>query len=249
MSITDELYRLGNSARRLNAGSDSLNEAIDRIDKLLGKLNVGLDYILPRPLAEHSSVDPNGKRVIELVYVGYLKVDRSYHLATRTTKVLESRLQLATQAPGTVVALLHAPRQLRFAAVDVLPELVAGLAAQVDEMVAAMKRRQETAESLLRNLEAIASDSSGSWTAAPDNAIPAAGSSASMQFDPSASQSGVAHEDSGRTQYYPGTESTQKTPISAIVPDSTPADRAAGGPRKTVPIGSGALRRMQQGKS
>ncbi|MEM6994945.1 MAG: hypothetical protein AAF721_30815 [Myxococcota bacterium] len=159
MGITYELQRLGNSARRLNAGSDSLNESIERIDALLGKLNVGLEYVHPRPLAENSIVDDSGKRVIELMYVGYLKVDRRYHLAVRTTKVLESRLQLATQSPGKVTALLHSPRQLRFAAVDILPELVAGLAAQVDEMVAAMTRRQETADSLLRNLESIAGKS------------------------------------------------------------------------------------------
>ncbi len=240
MSITQELQRLGFSARRLNAGSDSLNAAIERIDSLLGQLNVGLDYIHPRPLAENSVVDDSGKRVIELVYVGYLKVDRRYHLAVRTTKVLESRLQLATQSPGKVTALLHAPRQLRFAAVDILPELVAGLAAQVDDMVAAMQRRQETANSLLRNLEAIATadQSSGGWTRGPEiNAgtpdDPAAGSSASMQV--SAAAPDVEELGAPKTEFYPGTDSTQKTPIVPV---------EAG--RKTVPIGSGALRRVQQ---
>lgn len=262
MSITDELHRLGNSARRLNAGSDSLNEAIQQIDKLLGRLNVGLDYVHPRPLAETTRVDHSGKRVIDLVYVAYLKVDRSYHLAIRTTKVLESRLQLATQTPGKDVKLLNAPRPVRFAAVDMLPEVVEGLATQVDEMVAAMERRQKTADSLLRNLEAIAGDG-GRLTRMPEvtaaasqsqhsqathasasssahNMIPGdpgASSSSSMVASPAAYESTSAPvEPAPRTEFYPGTgHKTEPTPV--VPPDDSP--------RKTVPIGSNALSRLQ----
>lgn len=259
MSITDELHRLGNSARRLNAGSDSLNEAIQQIDKLLGRLNVGLDYVHPRPLAETTRVDHSGKRVIDLVYVAYLKVDRSYHLAIRTTKVLESRLQLATQTPGKDVKLLNAPRPVRFAAVDMLPEVVEGLATQVDEMVAAMERRQKTADSLLRNLEAIAGDggrltrmpevtaqaqpqaSHASASSSAHNMVPGdpgASSSSSMVASPAAYESTSAPvvQPAPRTEFYPGTgHKTEPTPVVA------PED----GPRKTVPIGSNALSRLQ----
>lgn len=213
MSITVELQRLGDSARRLNADSDSLNEAIKRIDALLGQLNVGMEYVHPRPLEERSVVDESGKRVIELIYGGYLKVDRGYHLAIRTTKVLESRLQLATQTPGTTTALLHAPRQLRFAAVDILPELVSGLAAQVDAMVAAMRRRQHTANSLLRNLEAVA---------------------ASLD-----STSGEARRPAGA----PVRNGPRPGPKHGPGKRETPVVRD--GRRKTAPIGSGALRRLQ----
>ena len=267
MSITDELHRLGNSARRLNAGSDSLNEAIQQIDKLLGRLNVGLDYVHPRPLAETTRVDHSGKRVIDLVYVAYLKVDRSYHLAIRTTKVLESRLQLATQTPGKDVKLLNAPRPVRFAAVDMLPEVVEGLATQVDEMVAAMERRQKTADSLLRNLEAIAGDggrltrmpevtaqaqsqsqsqsqsqaSHASASSSAHNMVPGdpgASSSSSMVASPAAYESTSAPvvQPSPRTEFYPGTgHKTEPTPV--VAPEESP--------RKTVPIGSNALSRLQ----
>lgn len=155
MAITEELIRLGNSAQRLNRGSDQLNHLIERIDELLSQLNVGLDYVHPRPIDESTSADHSGKRVIELSYVGYLRTQRGYHLAIKTVKVLESKLSLATQTPGDVTALLAAPRRLRYAAVDVLPEVVSGLAAQVDEMVGSLERRCATAESLLRNLERV----------------------------------------------------------------------------------------------
>jgi hypothetical protein len=158
MAINDELQRLGDSAQRLNAGSDQLNRLIERIDELLATLMIGLDYVHPRPIDETTSADHNGKRVIELSYVGYLRTSQSYHLAIKTVKVLESKLAVATQNPGEIVPLLAAPRRLRYAAVDLLPELVSGLAAQVDEMVGSLERRCRTAESLVHNLEQIAAD-------------------------------------------------------------------------------------------
>jgi hypothetical protein len=161
MAITDELQRLGNSAQRLNAGSDQLNRLIERIDELLSQLMIGLDYVYPRPIDEATSSDHNGKRVIELSYVGYLRTSRNYHLAIKTVKVLESKLAVATQNPGELTPLLAAPRRLRYAAVDVLPEVVSGLAAQVDEMVGSLERRCATAQSLVRNLEQIAATGGG----------------------------------------------------------------------------------------
>jgi hypothetical protein len=109
-----------------------------------------------RPLTETVTLDREGKRTIELAYVGYLRVQKGYHLAIKTVKVLESKRAFATETPGQVVPLLSAPRRLRYAAVDVLPELVGGLAEQVDEMVGAMQRRCDTASALLDRLERIA---------------------------------------------------------------------------------------------
>lgn len=156
MAITHELHRLGLSTRRLNDGSEQLNQMIAAIDGLLERLMIGLDFVLPRPLAEYTSYDAQGKRVIELSYLGYLKVQRGYHLAVKTTKIVESRLAMANETPGQVIALLEAPRRLRYAAVDMLPELVAGLAEQVEDMVSSMERRCQIAHGLLQNLERIA---------------------------------------------------------------------------------------------
>ncbi len=156
MPMTRELHRLGQSARRLNDGSDQLNQMIASIDELLGRLMIGLDYLHPRPLEETIAIDATGKRVIEMAYVGYLRVQRSFHLAIKTVKVLESKRAIATETPGEIMLLLHAPRRLRYRAVDVLPELVAGVAEQVEEMVEAMERRCRTARMLVERLEEIA---------------------------------------------------------------------------------------------
>ncbi|MEM6295461.1 MAG: hypothetical protein AAGA54_29575 [Myxococcota bacterium] len=159
MTITQELYRLGQSSRRLNDGSDQLNRSIAAIDGLLARLMIGLDYVHPRPLAEHTSYDASGKRVIEVSYLAYLKSKGAYHLCIKTVKVLESRSAAAGQVPGIVVNLLEAPRRLRYRAVEQLPELVTGLAEQVEDMLGAMDRRVGIANSLVHSLEQIAGPS------------------------------------------------------------------------------------------
>lgn len=156
MTLNHELNRLGQSARRLNDGSDQLNRSIAAIDSLLGRLMIGLDYVHPRPLAEHTSYDPTGKRIIEVSYLAYLKLKGGYRLALKTVKVLESRSAAAGQIPGEVSSLLEAPRRLRYRAVEQLPELVTGLAEQVEDMLGAMERRVNIANALVSNLEQIA---------------------------------------------------------------------------------------------
>ncbi len=156
MPQTDKMYELGTAARKLNDGSDRLNRLIAGIDKLLGRMMIGLDYTHPRPLQETVSVDRTGHRVTELAFLGYMKVEGGYHLAIKTVKVLESKQQAATEQPGAVMPLLSAPRRLRHAAVDLLPEVVSGLAAQVDDVVQSMERRCATAEALLEHLQDVA---------------------------------------------------------------------------------------------
>lgn len=174
VAINSDLERLGRSAERLNAGSDQLNRLIERIDVSLGRLAIGLDYFMQRPIGEHTSFDHQGKRVIELSYLGYCKVHREYHLVIKTVKVLESKLAVATEEPGTITPLLAAPRRLRYAAVDTISELVSALATQVEDMVAAMERRKAAAQALVTNLEQVVgsppSSQSGKWQPPPEAA-------------------------------------------------------------------------------
>lgn len=156
MTLTQELYRLGHSSRRLNDGSDQLNRSIAAIDNLLARLMIGLDYVHPRPLAEHTTYDAAGKRIIEVSYLAYQKLKGSYRLAIKTVKVVESRVSAAKQSPGDLVCLLEAPRRLRYRAVEQLPELVEGLAEQIEDMLGAMDRRVGIASALVENLEQIA---------------------------------------------------------------------------------------------
>ena len=153
MGITDKMYSLASAARRLNDGSDHLNRLIADIDKILSRLMIGMDYVHPRPVGESVTYDAEGHRVIEVSYLAYLKVHRGWHLAIKTVKVLEAKKQLANEAPGSIVSLLEAPRRLRYAGVDLLPDLVSGLAAQVDEVLNKMERRCELAETLLEHLQ------------------------------------------------------------------------------------------------
>lgn len=153
--MNERLNQLGQAARRLNEGSDQLNALISAIDKALGRLMIGMDYVHPRPLQESMSLGRDGKRVIELCFLGYLRVGGEYHLVIKTVKILESKVALASETPGTVIPLLQAPRLLRHQAVDLFPELIQVLSHQVGDLVAQMERRCATAKSLLEQLEGL----------------------------------------------------------------------------------------------
>lgn len=153
MAMNERLNQLGQAARRLNEGSDQLNALISSIDKALGRLMIGMDYVHPRPMQETMSVGRDGKRVIELAFLSYLRIQSEYHLCIKTVKILESKVALASESPGNVTPLLSAPRVLRHAAVDLLPELIQVLSHQVGDLVAQMERRCATAKTLLEQLE------------------------------------------------------------------------------------------------
>lgn len=161
MGITEQLFQLGQAARRLNDGSDRLDRCLAEIDRALGRLMLGFEHQLARPIAEVVHHDRDGKRVIEVSYLGYMRFAASeerpegrragsgFHLGVRTVKVFEGRRAPEGEVPPRVTPLLEAPRVVRHAAVDHLGELVTGLAAQVEEMVEHIERREAIAESIL----------------------------------------------------------------------------------------------------
>lgn len=170
MAINERLNQLGQAAQRLNEGSDQLNALISSIDKALGRLMIGMDYLHPRPLQETMSVGRDGKRVIELSFLGYLRIQSEYHLCIKTVKILESKVALASESPGNVIPLLSAPRVVRHAAVDLFPELIQVLSHQVGDLVAQMERRCATAKSLLEQLESLEQQIVANRDAARDSA-------------------------------------------------------------------------------
>jgi hypothetical protein len=157
MGVTEELYKLGQSARRLNDGSDVLDRSLAEIDRALARFTLGFEFQLPRPIAEQAHQARDGKRIIEVSYLGYMRLEPvdgatpEYHLAVKTIKVFEGRSTDGEQ-PGRVIPLLEAPRAVRHAAVDHLAMLVAGLAGQVDEMVTHIERRNAIATAILGTL-------------------------------------------------------------------------------------------------
>jgi hypothetical protein len=160
VGITDQLYRLGHSARRLNDGADRLDRSLVEVDRALARLLLGFEYQLPRPIAEIVHHDRDGKRIIEVHYLGYVRFAEheddpgSFHLGVRTVKVFEGRHAPEGEPPPRITPLLEAPRSVRHAAVDHLAELVGGLAVQVEEMVQHIERREALAEAILGQLDA-----------------------------------------------------------------------------------------------
>ena len=153
MGITEGLYKLGYAANRLNEGSDHLNGLLAQIDDALGRLNVGMDYTHPRPLLEEVSAGADGKRVITLGYLSYARLNGRHRLVFRTYKVLESRRDSGHEEPGVAVPLLDAPRIIRHEAVDLLPDLVGGIVARVEDVLGKLERRRQVAQNVLAQLE------------------------------------------------------------------------------------------------
>lgn len=158
MGITDGMYQLGHAAQVLNRGSDALNETLTRIDEILGRLGIGMEYTLSRPLHEDAAVGADGKRVILMGFLSYGRHRGRFRLLYKTIKVLESRKAMASEDPGSAIPLLDAPRRVRHLAVDQLPDLVGGLAQSVDDVLAQLDRRQRVAHNVLSQLEAMLAD-------------------------------------------------------------------------------------------
>jgi hypothetical protein len=161
VGITEQLFQLGQAARRLNDGSDRLDRCLAEIDRALGRLMLGFEHQLARPIAEVVHHDRDGKRIIEVHYLGYMRFagpdERSdgrrpgggFHLGIRTMRVFEGRRAPEGEPPPRVTPLLEAPRAVRHAAVDHLADLVGALATQVEEMIEHIERREALAEAIL----------------------------------------------------------------------------------------------------
>lgn len=163
MALSERLDKLGKAARRLNESSDQLVLLVRAIDSALGRLNLEVDYVDPRPLDERSSTDAHGKRTIELSYLGYLQIDGRYQLALKMVKVHESKVAMSEADRGSLTPLLEAPRKVLHAAVDHLPELVSALSQQVWDLVNQVERRCKLARDLLADLESLEAMTSGAW--------------------------------------------------------------------------------------
>lgn len=153
MAITEDLTKLGQSARRLRDGADELGQVIAEIDRTLGELHIGFEYLHPRPLLEKTVVSGEGKRVIEVAYLGYLPFRSEHHLVVKTVKILESKAAMSPENSGSMTPLPLAPRSIRHAAVDVPPELVRAITRQLDELAEATERRRDVAREVLGELQ------------------------------------------------------------------------------------------------
>lgn len=154
--------QLTNASRRLLDGGARLDTLIAELDAGLGQLDVALDYMHPRPLAEAVRRDAAGKRVIELSYLCYREIDGRRCLAVRTIKVLESKAALASTVPTSIVPLRSADIALRQAAIDIMGELLSGITAQMERMADGLEDRCEAASSIVRAIANRRSDTRSS---------------------------------------------------------------------------------------
>src|SRR5438552_4373451 len=140
VEFAHQLSDLVNTAQRLNAESDSVNDLIRRFEQTLCRINVGLD-VWPVALQSERWVEeeddwskPRGTRDTEL---GFAKVDDAWRFATRKVRYDTSSGSATPHIPrlhavDEVRSLLDAPRETRIAALAHFPDIVTALKQEAD---------------------------------------------------------------------------------------------------------------------
>lgn len=151
-----KLDKLASLAKTLNEKTDSINSAIERLEKRLGEMNIGLEVWLKDRIAsegtfireneEGEPIDPEGWEAEWSIQIGYAKYNDWVFVSRRILDLYEPSLY----APGTVQLnrtfneddgqlyrpLTSAPRAVRIAALPFIEKLV-------DNMIEAAEKNIE----------------------------------------------------------------------------------------------------------
>jgi hypothetical protein len=136
--IPSLLRGFSRAATRLNAESDSANATLSAIEEELVEANVGIEVWLRRGLlstdAERSTA---GETIQTAHWLGFAKVEGEWCLAIKLMRFVSGFFEGDSSCPyqdefgaGDPVRLLRSSRQLRIAALEVLPELIELLTAE-----------------------------------------------------------------------------------------------------------------------
>jgi hypothetical protein len=146
-NLTVLLSRLSEAAGRLNRASDSINQRIANVEARLVEANIGIDAWLQHPLASSEIARSiHGDDSWSSQFLGYTKVDGEWCLAVKVSRFEHGHFQGDSSAryqneykEADPVRLARAPRDIRIAALEQIPELVQLLTEEAD-------RRAETIE-------------------------------------------------------------------------------------------------------
>jgi hypothetical protein len=140
-SITHNLGRLRSASARLNAHAHQVEAIIGDLETALRELNFDLAHVHPHPIEERAFNGPTGKRVIEIHFLGFMKIKEEYRLGIKTLKILESTRSMATERPGELTPLVQSAVRLQHCALDFLPALVLGITTAVERAAEALATR------------------------------------------------------------------------------------------------------------
>jgi hypothetical protein len=142
-SIQSSFKRLSAAASNLNAVSDELGKSVEELESSLQKLNLGVTHWVSFEQIEEN----NG--VYWVKEVGYAKIGGTWGVALREASVHATSGDIEIHDQWLFK---DAPRELRIASIDALPDLLAKLArkaeATASRIAVKVDRAREVAEAL-----------------------------------------------------------------------------------------------------
>jgi len=145
------LSELERKAQRLNQASDSLNLILSQVEERLVHANVGVEVWLRKALASTDSEgSTHGETTWSSQFLGFAKLNGRWCLAIKPTRFASGFFEGDTNSPyqneysdGAPIPLSKASRDLRIAAVEVLPDLINLLAEETDRCVRTIERASD----------------------------------------------------------------------------------------------------------
>jgi len=153
--------KLEEVATLLNKQSDSLNKTLQKIQDKLNSLNVGLEAWASGWLSNESLAmeeDSRGNIITpfpgatsraRVVFCGYARTGRGWGLAIRPAVVYyDAELCYLGEHNGDPQPLLEAPRDIRIAALEHIPEVIGQLQEKAEQAIEAIEKAKVIADEL-----------------------------------------------------------------------------------------------------
>ncbi len=138
VDLSAVLSSVDSASKRLNKVSNNANAVLRTIEKRLQGANIGFDVWWDKALTRHQSADIRNEETHCWITdtLGFARVDHEWCLAVQRMRnsnvIFEGEDMHINALDGPPVALLRAKRNLRLAALNVMPEFLAYLAKQVE---------------------------------------------------------------------------------------------------------------------
>jgi hypothetical protein len=144
MTIADVISRIKQQAQTLNAKTDELNAAIERVESTLRESSPGVEFWWHRGhggcLLGEETYQDDGHRWKDGYILGYARVGDEWCLAVQFLTGIIDGDTWDEVADGDAVPLKRAARRLRIEAIGYLKEFLDALSGAIDKMTEAIDR-------------------------------------------------------------------------------------------------------------
>lgn len=143
--MSDVFARLEKLSAQLNKKSDSVAEALTRLESKLATLRLGVEVWLDKPLRKDPLTEDGEAGETISTYLGYAKVDGTWHIAVQNDFEFVTTGDPAGDRPK---AIQQASREDRIKALQQIPELIKAIEARAEEELKKLESALDITENL-----------------------------------------------------------------------------------------------------